>query len=162
MENAKALVVYYSLSGDTRKIAEKLASKLDCDIEEIVDKTKRSGFIGFIKSGYQAYRRKIVSIEKPAENPADYDIVILGTPVWAGTITPAVRTYITANADSIEKVAFFCSIAGNKDKKTFRVLEEITGQNPVAKLTVTDKDRSRGYNESVDDFVDKIRENLTR
>jgi flavodoxin len=42
----KTLVVYYSRTGTTRKVAEAIAGILRCDIEEVVDTKKRSGILG--------------------------------------------------------------------------------------------------------------------
>lgn len=159
MSNKKALVIYYTRSGDTREIAEKIASKLDCDIEEIIDKTKRRGIFGYIKSGFHAFRGKLTRIETPEKDPAEYDIVIVGTPVWAGTMTPAIRTYLTGNGDRIQKTAFFCSLGGSGDEKTYRDLTELTGLVPVAKMSISNKDRKTGYEPKIDAFVDKIKNN---
>jgi hypothetical protein len=46
MAGSRILVVYYSRSGTTRKIAEALSEALTCDLDEIVEDTSRSGFFG--------------------------------------------------------------------------------------------------------------------
>ena len=47
----KTIVVYYSRTGNTRKVAEELADTLKCDIEQIIDTQKRSDVLGFLRSG---------------------------------------------------------------------------------------------------------------
>jgi len=46
----KTLVVYYSRTGKTKFVAEKIAVELKADVEEVVDLKSRSGRFGFLKA----------------------------------------------------------------------------------------------------------------
>ena len=111
--NMKALVTFYSRDGHTKRAAEIIAKALNADIDEIKDKKPRKGIIGFLRAGYDATRGKTTEINF-SKNPADYDIVIIGSPVWNGRVTPAVRTYLLKNRDGIKKAAFFATCAGRE------------------------------------------------
>ncbi len=77
-------------------------------LEEIVDLKKRQGTIGWINSGKDASRKSLTEIAPTKKQPADYDLVVLGTPIWAWSPTPAIRTYISQNNNlSGKKVAIF-------------------------------------------------------
>ncbi|MFX0004733.1 MAG: flavodoxin, partial [Promethearchaeota archaeon] len=66
----KPLVVFYSRTGTTKKIAELISKSINCELEEIIDTKKRTGFIiGFLKSGYAAMKEKLTIIEKIQKNP---------------------------------------------------------------------------------------------
>ncbi|MDD5502883.1 MAG: flavodoxin [Candidatus Thermoplasmatota archaeon] len=113
----KALVVYYSLEGNTRFIAENIAAEIGADIFEL--KTKKQlpgGFLKYIIGGFQAVSKKtpeILPIEKKLE---DYEMVFIGTPVWAGKYAPAVRTFIkTFNLEG-KNVAIFCCHGDSKER----------------------------------------------
>ena len=93
----KKLIVYYSYTKNTRKIAEKIQKATDADICEIetvkpylgdyntvVDQGKHE-----VDSGYKP------EIESIAVNLEDYDTIILGTPVWWYTYAPAVSTFLS-------------------------------------------------------------------
>ena len=54
MANLRTLVVYYSRSGTTRKIAEALSEALNANIEEIVEANDRAGFFGYVRSLVEA------------------------------------------------------------------------------------------------------------
>ncbi len=96
----KTLVVYYSWScGNTEKIAEQLADACDADIarietvvpypedyQETVDQGQREVNAGFMPE-----------IEPLECNPADYDVIVIGTPTWWYTMAPAVKTFIAEN-----------------------------------------------------------------
>ncbi|MGC4019719.1 MAG: flavodoxin [Muricomes sp.] len=94
----KALVLYYSYSGNTDIIARKISEALDCDIARIQTVTPYSEDFDTvvkqsekeIKKGYEP------EIEQLTYNPEDYDIVILGFPVWWYTFAPPVKTALSA------------------------------------------------------------------
>jgi len=127
----KALVVFYSKSGTTKKLAEELAKCLKADIDGIIDKKSRSGPIGFLTAGRDAMKKKETEIEYKL-NPEKYDLVVIGTPVWGGSLTPAVRTYLKKH--KLKKAAFFCTCGGAQDK-TFAEMEKLAGK-PVSVLEV--------------------------
>jgi menaquinone-dependent protoporphyrinogen IX oxidase len=79
----KILVVFYSRTDNTRKTAEEIASVLECDMEEIIDTKNRSGALGYIKSGKDASRRKLTVLKEIINDPSQYDLLIIGTPLWA-------------------------------------------------------------------------------
>jgi len=53
----RALVVYYSRTGHTKKVGDGIAKELQCDSEELIDTVNRSGPIGWLNSGRQAMRK---------------------------------------------------------------------------------------------------------
>ena len=54
----KPLVIFYSRTGWTKKVAENISKNLNCDIEEVVDHKKRNGLFRFITSGRDAMKKK--------------------------------------------------------------------------------------------------------
>ncbi len=142
----KSLVVYYSRSGNTRFVAEQVCREIGGDVEEIVDKKKRNGFLGFVLSGYDATRGKVTTIEPVKRSPRDYDLVVVGTPMWNKRITPAVRTYLKGNNFSGKQVALFCTNLGSNPARVFKTLKELMpGCSFVGELTITNarKDREK-------------------
>lgn len=136
----KALVVYYSRTGRTREVASQIAGELNCDIEEIRDTQKRTGIIGFLKSGYQAARGKDTVLEPYERDPSDYDLVIVGTPVWAGNPSVPMGTYLRENASKIKNAAFFCTYGGSGAEGTFRRMSEIIGKEPIQTVAITERE----------------------
>jgi flavodoxin len=131
----KVLVAYYSRTASTKKLAEDIAKCLKADIDEIIDKKSRSGPIGFLSGGRDAMGKKETNIEAK-KNPEKYDLVVIGTPVWAGTITPAVRAYLTTY--NFKKVAFFSTFGGSIGK-TFEEMERIS-KKPVSAFGIKGRD----------------------
>mgnify|MGYP000928627008 CR=1 FL=1 len=155
----KTLVVFYSRTENTKKIAESISKSLDCDIEEIVDTEKRGGIIGYIKSGYEASRGKLSKIKDPKNDASQYDLVIIGTPVWAGKMAVPVRTYITQNQGKFNKIAFFSTAGGTNFDGTFSDMKEVSGASPTAEIGIRAKEVQDGsYKTKVAEFLTKIQQ----
>ena len=153
----KALIIYYSRTGNTKTIAENLAKLSGFDIEEIKDTQGRTGFIGFMRSGYQAYRKKLTLIEHPLHDPADYDLILIGTPVWAGTLSVPVRTYIHEYTKKFPNVAFFSTNGNEEQAALFREMEELCGKKPINTLSIPGTTVQKGeYMDSLKQFLKSI------
>ena len=137
----KCLLVFYSRTGRTKKIAELISTEMNCEYEEILDTKKRKGFIiGFIKCGLAATREKLTIIKEIQKDPKLYDAVILGTPIWNKRMTPAIRTYITENKNRFKSVAFYCTMGGKGGPQTFESMRKLCEKTPVSTLAITKKE----------------------
>ncbi len=105
----KTLVVYYSRTGNTKFIAETVAAELGADIEAVVDLKNRLGRLNYLPAGRDALSGKATEIAQTKKAPTDYELIVIGQPVWAGNPTPAIRTYIRKNDFSGKKVALIFS-----------------------------------------------------
>ncbi|HIH88099.1 TPA: hypothetical protein HA344_02680 [Candidatus Bathyarchaeota archaeon] len=77
----KTLIVYYTRSGTTKKVADELKDLLSADIEEITEPSGRSGPLGWLRSGKESSDGTIPKINAPTKDPSAYDVVVVGTPV---------------------------------------------------------------------------------
>ncbi len=156
----KLLIVFYSRKGATRRLAHRLAESFaghDCCIEQIIDLNDRSGPIGFLKSGYDSLFRRLTRIESPTEYPSDYDLVLIGTPVWTGALTPAIRTYLSQFGRSSKNVAYFCTFGLAGYKKAFRGLRKFFKLEPIAELALKGRQVRFGqFTDQVNEFAAKI------
>lgn len=134
--NLKSLVVYYSRTGNARFVAQTIAAEVGADVEEVIDLKKRSGIIGFLKSGRDARGGKITKIAPTTKSPVNYDLIILGTPIWAGRQSPAITTYLKENDLSGKKVAFFFAQGGKKLQAIDQTKALIPNSNYVGELSV--------------------------
>ena len=154
----KALVVYYSRTGNTRKVAQAISNALKCDIEEIIDETNRKGIINWFLAGRDASRKRLTKIKDVLKDLSSYDTVIIGGPVWAWGLDVPLRTFLTQYKDQLKDVAFFCTEGGSGGENAFRSMEEILEKRPLATLIVRQSEVIRGkYPEKVSGFVDEIR-----
>jgi len=124
------LVVYYSRTGKTRFVAEKLAGLLGADLAEIRESKDRRGALGFVSAGKDTVLKRDVALEA-APDPGPYRVVLLGMPVWAFQPPAPVRAYL-AGADLTDKtVCAFCTSDGSSGKGVFKALNK-TLPRPLA------------------------------
>jgi flavodoxin len=154
----KALVVYFSRSGVTKKAAEKISADLGADSEEITEKSKRSGVFGFLKSGMEAYTGRLATIDPPKRDASQYDLVVIGTPIWAGKMSSPVRSYIAGNKDKLKSVAFFATLGGDDAEKALAGMGEYSGKKPLASLSIkADEVKENAHAGKVADFLAKLK-----
>jgi flavodoxin len=133
----KSLVVYYSRTGNARFVAETIAAEIGADVEEVVDLKKRSGPIGYLSGGSEARRGKETEIAPTKKSPADYDLVIVGTPVWASRPSPAILTYLKKNDLSGKRVAVFFTQGGKKPSGIDQTKALMPNSECIGELTLT-------------------------
>lgn len=151
----KTLIVFYSRTGTTRKVAHEIQKALKADAEELIDKN-RSGPIGYMIAGKEATLEKLTDIKPIKKDPKKYNLIIIGTPVWAFNMCSAIRTYLTEN--KLKKVAFFCTMDGSGDDRTFRKMQELTQLKPKATLTLKTKDvHKKDFSKEIKEFVKKLK-----
>jgi flavodoxin len=124
----KAAVIYYSYDGNCGLIAEKIKETLNADLLELKseDNKKRKGLVKYIWGGRQVLSRATPSLKPYTINIEQYDLVIIGGPVWAGSPVPALNTFLGQTRIRGKKIALFCCHAGSKGK----IFEKIKGMLP--------------------------------
>ena len=129
-----SLVIFYSRTGTTKKIANIVSEKLSCDCEEIFDTKNRLGFFGWLRSGKDAMMKKLTILKEITKNPESYDLIIIGTPIWSSNMSTPIRTYIADNKDKLKDVAFFCT-EGSKGGKKESTMAFIDDGSPVSLIS---------------------------
>jgi flavodoxin len=136
---ASILVAYYSMSGNTRTIANEIGATTDADIEEIREPHTRHGLSGAIRALLDTLIRRTPSILPANRDPAGYDLLILGGPVWGGRMAAPVRTFAKRYGAKAPQVAFFCTEGGRGSDTAFAELEHLCMHAPRATLVVDSK-----------------------
>jgi flavodoxin len=145
--NLKSLVVYYTRSGNARFVAETIAAEIGSDVEEVIDMKKRSGVLGYLSGGKDARQGKETQIAPSKKSPADYDLIIVGTPIWAARPTPAVTTYLKKNNLSGKKVAVFFTQGGKKPQGIEQIKALMPNSEHIAELTLVSPLKSKEESE---------------
>ena len=159
----KILVVFYSRSGNTKKVAEAISDILKCDKEEIFDTKNRKGIPGFLSAGSDANLRRLTAIEEIKNNPSLYDLVIIGTPIWSSNISTPIRTYLFLFKEEFKKVAFFCTQLGSNAEKVFTDMKNLSQKAPLALLELTTREVARDqYIQKVKEFIENLKEELKK
>lgn len=133
-----SLVVFYSRTEKTEFVAEEIAKQLDSDVETIIDKKDRDGIMGWIEAGVEAIIGAETEIEPTQYSPSDYDLIILGSPVWSRRISPAMRTYLNDHDLSDRKIALFNTNDSDETQNIFDTMKELAeNQSSVGELVLS-------------------------
>jgi flavodoxin len=157
--NKKILVVYYSRTNTTRKVAIDISQHISCDLEEINDTKDRSGVIGYLTATKDAVKKNNTIIRPIERDISSYDLIIIGTPIWAWTISTPIRTFINEYKDKIKEFSLFATMGGKGDVETFSEIEKIIGKKSIKTLGVKTKDvvdNSEEYRKILKEFLDSF------
>ncbi len=121
------LIIYYSKSGHTEKVAKQLSNELNADLRKIEEQTKRNGIFGYIKAGYDSLLGKRVVLVNPNFDVLKYDLIFFGTPTWAARPAPPIITFMDNLDLKGKKVINFTTMMGNCGK-TLNILRDLAGK----------------------------------
>ena len=136
----KTLVVFYSLSGTTRTVAEDLARVLGGELAEIRCEHYRPGFWGPLRAVLDSVRGHMPEAAMPPQSVEDYDLVVAGGPVWASHAATPVKAFLEFAAPRLPRTALFLTHQGSATDSAFREMERLAGQSAVAKLAARKAD----------------------
>jgi flavodoxin len=132
------LVVYYSLNQHTATVGVAIAARLGATTAVIEEESPRRGALGLATGAAGALLGRPSAIRDGGPDPAGFDLVILGTPVWVGAPAPAVNAYIGAHRDALKQVAFFATQAKSGAAQAFARMERRLGHPPLATLELAE------------------------
>jgi flavodoxin len=154
----RALIIFYSRTGTTRRLAERIAVLTGAEREELVEPRSRRGILGSLRSAYEAARQKATPIEPIRHDRAAYDVIVVGTPVWCDSVSPPVRTLLERLRGTRPALAFFCT-CGQKGERALAQMARIAGREPIATLSLTSDQVARGVARSdIDPFAVAVNE----
>jgi len=160
----KVLIAYYSRTGVTKIAASAIADQLyqsdvEVVIEEVVDTKNRNGLLGYLRAGMDALLKRETVIAPTAADPGEFDLLVVGTPVWAFTLATPMRTYCRTRCGAVRQLAMFCTMGGSGDRRTFRAAEQLCGKPLAATLALIDK---RVKQRDEEQFIAKVRRFATQ
>jgi flavodoxin len=153
----KALIVYYSNTGHTKTIAEELAKAGGWPVAEIREAKPRKGRWGEIRCVIETLIGIKPHIEFTSPSFDSFDLVIIGTPVWAGHVASPVQSFLAKHRSNLNRVAFFCTCAGPNSSAVFDQLHTISGKVPVNTLAITNEEmKSSIYRDKLTAFAKTV------
>ncbi len=132
----KSIVYYYSQTGRCEELAKKIATAMGCESEPIVEKRRRisRGFLRFL-SGGEAIRGKPSPIKELSSDPAAFDTVVLVSPIWASSPTPALRGFVDAYGSAIagKRIGLAIANLGSDAAVAFEKFRELFASETVVR-----------------------------
>jgi flavodoxin len=154
----RVLTVYVTRTGNTERVARKVYETLGGDIELITEKVNRKGIIGWIRTGRQNAQKEAAEIDPTEYDPSEYDLVILASPVWAGSVSAPMRGYMTLNAGKLTRTAVFLTHDSGDVGDAFTEIREILSNSPEVEGSLQRSNAKDEFDSTVSTFIDRISE----
>jgi hypothetical protein len=118
-------VIYYTRTNNSRRIAEKIAGQLSCELVQIMDDINWKGLVGYLKAGFYSMTNKHVDIQLKRDFDDVEEMIVVG-PLWAGGLAVALRTFL--NKFPRNKVHLVVSSIGShvEDRSGYLTVHDIT------------------------------------
>ena len=152
----KKSIIFYSYTGNTRKVAKYMAEKIGADIEEIkTDISYSSDYDKVVEDAKAMIREKRTpKIKDIAVNLDNNDTIILGTPVWWYSMAPAMRSFLSQHNLKGKKIYMFATNGGWLGHTFEDMKELLKGSDLQSTLNIPfDEDRQRISNKKIDEWL---------
>lgn len=134
----KALVVYYSFDGNSEYVAGKIGEDLGADVLKLrAGNEPPTGPLKYLVGGRAALRGEKAILYRVDKRPEEYDLIIVGGPVWAGTMPPALREFMIQYPFEKKRTAIFaCSGSGRAAGMLEKMRAMLAGNEVLAELSL--------------------------
>lgn len=154
----KSLILYYSRSGTTAKVANALGTALSADVAEIKCPRYQGGWFGYLRAGYDSVKGRLPPIDVPDLLFDEYDLVIIGTPIWTSYPALPVRSFLAQKPQLAERIALFLTYGGHSPaEKAVKAVNSLLPVPLEASLEIPHDQIVEGrYSDAIDTFVAKL------
>ena len=156
----KSLVVYYSLTGKTRLIAQTIAQALSATLVEIREKKPRKlGPFIYLIGGFGAITNRTSKINPVDIGSNQCESIFIGSPIWASRPVPAVNSFIYQTDFEGRNVIPFFTMGGNTSEKA---LANITAKVNKSRGNVTGSFAIKSYQVSDEEMIASAKEAIEK
>jgi flavodoxin len=130
----KTAVVFYSYEGNCALVAQEIKTLLNADLVQVrlKNEKKRSGFAKYFWGGCMTFFNKRPGLKPYDFDPAAYDLIVMGVPVWAGSPAPPINSFFSQTKISGKKLALFVCHAGGKGDALGKLKTKLKGNDIVS------------------------------
>ncbi|MGK5081804.1 flavodoxin [Bdellovibrionota bacterium FG-1] len=134
LNTSKTLIIYFSRTGTTRRVAHVIARITEADLVEVKSSRYPRGIFGYLQAGLDAALSRPVPVDAPSVDFSKYEWVVVGTPVWGSSVSAPIRSYLAKHGRHMRRVAFFITCGGAGARRAFRQMRELAHRVPFATL----------------------------
>lgn len=142
----KTLILYYSRTGTTDKLARLLQQELGADLVPLRC-GRYAGMWGYVRAAYDSLKRRLPDIEATNVNLSDYDQLLIGGPIWTSYPATPLRAFLKGNQSLPDRVGLFLTYGGHSppEKAEVDIQDQLT-QPLQASVFVSAGDLAQGLN----------------
>jgi flavodoxin len=109
---SKILVVVYSHTGTSRRLARVLVDLQRWSLGHVWETRPRSGLAGSVRCVMDSLLRRGPTVRYDGPNPGAFDAVVLVSPIWAGRLAGPMRSFVASHKDALRDVAVISVMGG--------------------------------------------------
>lgn len=155
----KTLIVYFSWGGNTRTVANHIHDLIGGDIVEVEtvipypDSYEEVIQIapGELESDYRP------ELKTKVENMYEYDTLIVGTPIWGGHLTPAMKSFLASYDLSGKAIAPFCTHGGSGTAQSVNDIRSVCPNSTILSSLAVYGSRAESSRADVERWLEQIR-----
>jgi hypothetical protein len=122
------LVVVYSYTGTSRRVAQRLAAERGWPIGEVIDAKPRSGWLRCVLDS--AFRRR-PAIRYAGPDPETFDTVVLVSPIWVEGLSAPMRSFVAGHAAKLRDVAVVSVMGSKGAPHAVAEIARLIGHRPI-------------------------------
>lgn len=155
----KSAIVFYSMDGHTKRIAEMIATIVDGDLYEVTSDKQipAKGFSKYFWGGKAVLFNEIPKIEVKKLDLNMYDVIYVGTPIWVSTMAPPLRAWCEQNNIEDKKIALFCTHGGGKFLKYIDSMKRYYPYNTFTEVLDVHENNVMNSEEQVREWCQKMK-----
>jgi len=127
----KIRIIFYSYSGNTRGVAEKVRDACGGDLVEVKPESNYSSLTAYTIGCYRAMKGISDPIDPETIDITSDDVIVIGTPVWAGRATPAINAAVAALVGCSGKKAVVFATCGKDGGESLPLLKKALEERGV-------------------------------
>lgn len=154
----KTLIVYFSWGGNTRTVANHIHDLIGGDVVEVEtvipypDSYEEVIQIapGELESDYRP------ELKTKVENMDEYDTLIVGTPIWGGHLTPAMKSFLASYDLSGKAIAPFCTHGGSGTAQSVNDIRSVCPNSTILSSLAVYGSRAESSRADVERWLEQI------
>jgi hypothetical protein len=156
----RILVLYYSFTGNTQKVANAIADRLGAELGEITCQAYYA-WNGPLLQAMDIFTRRLPRVEVLTPPHVHYDLTVIGAPVWAGRPAPPALRALREHKSDIGRAALFVTCRGaNPTYGPERALDEMAAavEGPVVAVRAFREPeiRTGDFRQGIEEFVQTL------
>lgn len=141
----KTLIAYFSWGGNTRTVAKHIHDFIGGDIVEVTQIAP-----GELESDYRP------KLKTKVENMDEYGTLIVGTPIWGGHLTPAMKSFLAGYNLSGKYIAPFCTHGGSGTVQSVSDIRSVCPNSTLLGSLAVYENRAENSREDIEKWLKQI------
>lgn len=138
------LILYHSSTCNTQKVADLLALQLEAETAPIMAPAHNKPILGPLIKAWNILMGGSPEICIPKRAQQAWDLIVVGSPIWAARPAPEIRTYLKRYILEPQDIALFVTCDGTSKKfppeRAITEMTDILRHTPVATAIFTTAD----------------------